>query len=127
MVFSVQWPSTPQRALFLPILLKALVTLSSALQATPRLRALESDVCRTHYRIYDPTVINPSSDSVPEELCKIAQVQTDLVYLLGWDAFFQNVPGQSVHLPRWNAWRSFEELDEGDPFAEIPVLIVAGW
>ncbi|KAL8790995.1 MAG: hypothetical protein Q9195_006069, partial [Heterodermia aff. obscurata] len=79
-------------ALFLPILLKALATLGWALQSTPRLRALESDVCRTHYRIYDPSVINQISDSVPEELCKIAEVQTDLAYLLGWDAFFQNIP-----------------------------------
>ncbi|CAF9907887.1 MAG: hypothetical protein HETSPECPRED_007929 [Heterodermia speciosa] len=82
----------PQSALFLPILLKALATFSWALQVTPRLRALESDVCRTHYRIYDPGLINPFNDSVPEELCKIAQVQTDLAYLLGWDAFFQNIP-----------------------------------
>ena len=98
MVFSSQWPYLPQRALFLPILLKALATLSSALQATPRLRALESDVCRTHYRIYDPSVINPSSDDVAEELCKIAQVQTDLAYLLGWESFFENIPGQSVYV-----------------------------
>ena len=90
----------PHRALFFPILLKALATLSSALQATPRLRALESDVCRTHYRIYDPSVIDPFSDSVPEELCKIAQVQTDLALLRGWDAFFQNIPGQSF-LKSW--------------------------
>lgn len=99
MVSPSQWLYMPQSALFLPILLKALATFSWALQVTPRLRALESDVCRTHYRIYDPGLINPFNDSVPEELCKIAQVQTDLAYLLGWDAFFQNIPGKSVE--RW--------------------------
>ena len=100
-MFSSQWPYMPQRALFLPILLKALATLSISLQSTPRLRALESDVCRTHYRIYDPSVINPASDNVPEELCKIAQVQTDLAFLLGWDSFFQNVPGQFIPKVSW--------------------------
>ena len=112
-MFSSQWPYMPQRALFLPILLKALATLSISLQSTPRLRALESDVCRTHYRIYDPSVINPSSDNVPEELCKIAQVQTDLAFLLGWESFFQNVPGQSISkFARWSGVeKGFHLLD----------------
>ena len=96
-----QLPYMPQRALLLPILLKALATLSSTLQTTPRLRAIESVVCRTHYRKYDPSVIDPFNDSVPEELCKIAQVQTDLALLLGWDAFFQNIPGQSMPKFGW--------------------------
>ena len=82
-----------QRTAYISALLKAFATLSSAMFAVPRLRLVESNLCRTHYQNSNHSVINPSTDTVPEGLCKIAQVQTDLAFLLGWDSFFQNVPG----------------------------------
>ena len=77
-------------------LLRALATLSSAISVVPRLRLVESNVCRTHYQTFNHSAIDPSTDAVPESLCKTAHVQTDLAFLLGWDAFFQNIPGGCV-------------------------------
>ena len=77
-------------------LLKALATLSSAISVVPRLRLVESNICRTHYHTFNHSAIDPSTDTVPESLCKTARVQTDLAFLLGWDAFFQNIPGKCV-------------------------------
>lgn len=84
-------PSTQQTA-YICALLQALATLSSAILATPRLRLLESNVCRSHYEYFKPTAINSSTNNVPEDLCKIEPVQADLASLLGWDFFFQNLP-----------------------------------
>ena len=74
-------------------LLKALVALSSGISVVPRLRLVESNVCRTHYQTFNHSAIDPATGAVPESLCKTASVQTDLAFLLGWDAFFQNIPG----------------------------------
>ena len=82
-----------QRTAYVCALLKALATLSSAISVIPRLRLVESNVCRSNYQTFNRSTINPSTQSVPEELCKTAQVQTDLAFLLGWDSFFQNGPG----------------------------------
>lgn len=82
-----------QHTAYICALFKAFATLSSAMFAVPRLRLVESNLCRTHYQNYNHSVIDPSTDNVPEGLCKIAQVQTDLTFLLGWNSFFQNVPG----------------------------------
>ncbi|MCJ1423070.1 hypothetical protein MMC29_000951 [Sticta canariensis] len=81
-----------KRTAYICVFLKALVTLSSAILVTPRLRLLESNVCRSHYQTFNSTAIDYFTNNVAEELCKIEPVQVDLAYLLGWNFFFQNVP-----------------------------------
>ena len=90
-----------RRAAYICALLKVLATLSSAISVVPRLRLVESNVCRSHYQTFNQSAINPWTDSVPEELCKIAKVQTELAFLLGWDSFFQNIPGALLTLQEY--------------------------
>lgn len=108
-----------QRTAYLCAFLKALATLSSAISVVPRLRLVESNVCRSHYQTFNHSAINPSTDTVPEGLCKTAQVQTDLAFLLGWDSFFQNIPGLLLILQR-ESWSQAALLTG----LSIPVFII---
>lgn len=94
-----------KRPAYICALLKALATLSSAILLTPRLRLLESNVCRSHYQTFNSTAIDHSTNNVAEELCKIEPVQADLAFLLGWNSFFQNVPSTwSCHYRQAGVW-----------------------
>ena len=40
----------------------------------------------------DPSVITPDG-TVPENICKIDEIQSQLAFLNGWKSFFDLVPG----------------------------------
>jgi MFS family permease len=63
-----------------------------------QLRLLESIICRAHYEKANPALIPPSGD-IPESLCKVPAVQGTLAELLGWQAFFDNIPSLVLVLP----------------------------
>ena len=76
-------PSTaPRRAIRPLLLLVALVNLAWSLYQLPVSRVVESRLCREHYAVADPAVLRPDG-SVPEELCKIDEVQRPLGWLQG--------------------------------------------
>lgn len=65
--------------------------MSDFIRIAPKLRIFESSICRDYYRVHDPSVIG-SDGNVPESLCKIGEVQSDLALLNGWLNVVQNVP-----------------------------------
>lgn len=88
--------SSSRRVAFVCAALKLLVNLSSAVSAVPRLRLLESSVCRTYYQARHMLDDFGPDGRVPEELCKKNLIQSDLSFLLGWHSFFGLVPGLSA-------------------------------
>ena len=85
--------TSSRRVAFVCAALKILVTLSSAVSAVPRLRLLESSVCRTYYQARHMFHEVGFDGRVPEELCKKNLIQSDLTFLLGWHSFFGLLPG----------------------------------
>ena len=67
----------PRRAIRPLLLLVALVNLAWSLYQLPVSRVVESRLCREHYAARDPSALRPDG-SVPEELCKIDEVQRQL-------------------------------------------------
>jgi hypothetical protein len=74
--------AAPRRAIRPLLLLVALVNLAWSLYQLPVSRVVESRLCRDHYAVADPAVLRPDG-SVPEELCKIDEVQRPLGWLQG--------------------------------------------
>ncbi|KAA8913859.1 major facilitator superfamily domain-containing protein [Sphaerosporella brunnea] len=67
---------------YLPALLLLLSELAELLLVSPRIRLLEAAICRTHYQL----------PSVPEDQCKIPEVQARLAHIRGWQVFFEALP-----------------------------------
>ncbi|KAG7283956.1 hypothetical protein NEMBOFW57_010314 [Staphylotrichum longicolle] len=95
-------PTAPRRAIRPLLLLVALVNLAWSLYQLPVSRVLESRLCREHYAAHDPSALPPDG-SVPEELCKVDEVQQRLGRIQGtvealWVAgdFFMTIPLVSV-------------------------------
>ncbi|KAL2194034.1 hypothetical protein P885DRAFT_71611 [Corynascus similis CBS 632.67] len=93
-----QAPATPRRAIRPLLLLVALVNLAWSLYQLPVSRVLESRLCREHYAVHDPSILQPDG-SIPEKLCKIDPVQQPLGRIQGmteaaWVAgdFFMTIP-----------------------------------
>ena len=76
-------PSAPRRAIRPLLLLVALVNLAWSLYQLPVSRVVESRLCREHYATHDPSALRPDG-SVPEELCKIDDVQQRLGRIQGF-------------------------------------------
>lgn len=91
-------PSAPRRAIRPLLLLVALVNLAWSLYQLPVSRVIESRLCRQHYAATDPSVLLPDG-SVPEELCKIDEVQQQLGWLQGVTEASWVAGGRSL-LPR---------------------------
>ncbi|PYH97882.1 MFS general substrate transporter, partial [Aspergillus ellipticus CBS 707.79] len=78
------------------ILIYLLMGIGYFLSAAPQLRLLESIICRQYYKETEPTW---SEAGIPEHLCKTGPVQAALAQLLGWQSFFDNIPGLLLALP----------------------------
>jgi hypothetical protein len=74
-------------------ILKILQTMNTAITVVPRLRLYEATICRSYYQNYDPSLIDVGNN-VPEELCKIPQIQASLAQLTGWNSFFFYIPSE---------------------------------
>lgn len=66
--------------------------------AVPRVRLYESVVCTQYYSQHDPSFLGPGG-SVPEEFCKIDQVQDEVAFVQGWQLFFDSVPAILLPIP----------------------------
>jgi hypothetical protein len=62
--------------------LLVLVHLSTVLYTLPLNRVIELRLCQEHYELHDPTSIHPDG-SIPENMCKIDEVQRQLAWLQG--------------------------------------------
>lgn len=56
----------------------------------PLVRIMESIACGQYYLSADPTKIN-ASGQVPEELCKVAEVQAEVAAVKGYHMFFDGI------------------------------------
>lgn len=61
----------------------------------PMVRVMESIACRQYYTEADPTKIG-ANGQVPEELCKLAEIQAELAAVKGYHMFFDGL--LSMHL-----------------------------
>lgn len=75
-------PSAPRRAIRPLLLLVAVVNLAWSLYQLPVSRVVESRLCREHYAARDPSALRPDG-TVPEELCKVDEVQQRLGRIAG--------------------------------------------
>ena len=64
------------------LLLLILTNMAMSLYNLPLNRVIELRLCREYYFQRDPSVIGPGG-SIPEELCKLNQVQQQLAWLQG--------------------------------------------
>lgn len=56
----------------------------------PMVRILESIACRQYYTVADPTKIG-ANGQVPEDLCKMSEVQAELAAVKGYHMFFDGL------------------------------------
>jgi len=59
----------------------------------PLIRVYEGIVCRSYFMIHDPSVIVPGTE-LPEEVCKIEQVQSQLAFIRGYEGLFMTIPSE---------------------------------
>jgi hypothetical protein len=60
----------------------ALVSLAWSVYQLPVSRVVESRLCHDYYAVHDPSVLPPAG-SIPEELCKLDEVQRQLGRIQG--------------------------------------------
>ncbi|KAL5041272.1 hypothetical protein BDW71DRAFT_201512 [Aspergillus fruticulosus] len=84
------------RPAILCTLIYFLMGIGYSISAAPQLRLFESIICEQYYG--DSEALTPGT-GIPEHLCKEGPVQAALAQLLGWQAFFDNIPGLFLALP----------------------------
>ncbi|PMB70835.1 hypothetical protein BM221_003293 [Beauveria bassiana] len=72
--------------------------MGETLFTAPRVRFLESVACSRYYAHHDPSRLD-SGGSVPELLCKIDAVQTEVASVMGWQLFFDSIPAILLPIP----------------------------
>lgn len=65
----------------------------------PRLRILEARICRDYYTSIGSDLLLAASLMGDESRCKVAQVQSQLAVIRGWQVFFDALPGEPTPLP----------------------------
>jgi hypothetical protein len=88
------------RVLYIIGVFAFVIDISFMMGAAPVTRLLELGICREHYRVADPSVIEPGGN-VPEMLCKIGEVQARLAEVNGYITMLAFLPG-------WCDPRAFE-------------------
>ena len=68
------------------------VDISFMIGAAPMTRLIELGICREHYSVADPSVIEPGGN-VPELLCKIGEIQSRLAEVNGYLTMIAFFPG----------------------------------
>ena len=65
----------------------------------PMVRVMESIACRQYYSETDPSKI-PANGQVPEEICKLAEIQAELAAVKGYHMFFDGLLSTELPLNR---------------------------
>lgn len=63
------------------------------------LRMLELSVCRKYYAIHDPDAVGDDNTYIPEHLCKLPDIQSNLAQMRGLLSFLEAVPGLLLAVP----------------------------
>ena len=71
-----------------------LVDFGSFMGEGARLRMMELGICREYYSTTNPQVIGGDGD-VPEEFCKLDEIQSELARMRGFLGLLENLPGMS--------------------------------
>lgn len=91
-----QWPWLYVVAILL--LLTFVADIAETLLVAPRIRFIEAIACYRYYKIHDPSVIGLHSH-VPEELCKIDEIQSKVMSVMGGQLFFDSIPSILLPIP----------------------------
>ncbi|CAO2654049.1 Nn.00g107820.m01.CDS01 [Neocucurbitaria sp. VM-36] len=78
--------------------LVAIVDIGAFLAEPPKTRVFEANLCLTYYREHDPSAIGKDG-AVPEQLCKVDEVQQKLAMIFGWQDMFDALPGILLAVP----------------------------
>lgn len=81
------------RTLYLCGLLTFIIDFAEFMRVASSIQMLELNVCRDHYRHFDPSVIGPDGD-IASKLCKVDAVQTRLANMRGILALIGVIPGK---------------------------------
>ena len=87
-------------SLYLLVSLYALFYLfrfSRALVNIPKVRLIELAVCQRYYRL-QPEWSGTLAKDIPENLCKILPIQTELSTILGWRSSFEAIPSEYLRV-----------------------------
>lgn len=85
-----KWSPAAISYLFLLVIIAGVTADNVSLPAFTRI--YESIYCRQYYAEHDPSLIGrDGGDGVPEEFCKISQVQGEVAMLRAWQTFFDSV------------------------------------
>ena len=75
-----------------------LVDVPNFMIEAPKQRMLELGLCREYYSVADPSVIGHDG-SVPEELCKVREIQASLARMKGMLGMIEGIPGLILAIP----------------------------
>ncbi|KAL1617925.1 hypothetical protein SLS56_010765 [Neofusicoccum ribis] len=93
-----KWSPAAISYLFLLVIIAGVTAENVSLPAFTRI--YESIYCRQYYAEHDPSLIGrDGGDGVPEEFCKISQVQGEVAMLRAWQTFFDSVGTISLAVP----------------------------
>lgn len=76
----------------------AIIDVGAYLSEPPKTRVFEANICQHYYEENDPSKIGPDG-RVPENLCKIDEVQQKLAMIFGWQDTFDAIPGMLMAVP----------------------------
>ncbi|KAF1943909.1 hypothetical protein EJ02DRAFT_510656 [Clathrospora elynae] len=76
----------------------AIVDVGAFLAEPPKTRVFEANLCLGYYREHDPSVIG-ADGRIPEQLCKVDEVQQRLAGIFGWQEMFDALPGILLAVP----------------------------
>lgn len=86
------------RTFYSCLLLLFLVDAPMFMAEGPRIRMLETGLCREYYQARDPRAVGPGGD-VPERLCKLRGIQGPLARLRGFLGLLEGLPGLLFAVP----------------------------
>ncbi|KAF3011126.1 hypothetical protein E8E13_011416 [Curvularia kusanoi] len=78
--------------------LVAIIDMGAFLAEAPRTRVYEANICLRHYRETDPSVIG-ADGTIPENLCKVDEVQQEMAMIFGWQEMFDAIPSIFLAIP----------------------------
>lgn len=82
----------------LALLLVTIIDVGAFLAEPPKTRIYETNVCLAYYREHDTSAIG-ADGRIPEQLCKIDEVQQKLAMIFGWQDTFDAIPGILLAIP----------------------------
>ncbi|KZF19068.1 MFS general substrate transporter [Xylona heveae TC161] len=91
---------SPKFLTFMVLLFVVLVEFPGNLAQAPRMRIIESIICRNFYGEHNPRLIGTGPrGEVDEKFCKIDEIQKQFALLKGMQDFFDALPGAFLSLP----------------------------